>query len=85
MEEQENFKVLDEMGYERDAKILNTIEINNQEYLIYSVSQNEEEDGIYASKIIKDEMGYEDIIPITDEKEKKLVFDTVREFINELD
>ena len=85
MEEQEKIMVLDEFGNEREAKILNVVEINNQEYLVYSVSQNEEEDGIYAQKLIKDASGNEDIIPIENEDEKRLVFETIREFIDELD
>lgn len=85
MEEQEKIIVLDEQGNEREAQILNIIEINNQEYLVYSVSQNEEEDGIFAQKLIKDSFGNEDIIPIENEDEKSIVFDAIRELIDELD
>lgn len=85
MEEQEKFTVLDELGNEREARILNVVEINNQEYLVYAVSQNEEEDGIFAQKLIKDASGNEDIIPIENEEEKRIVFDTIRELIDELD
>lgn len=85
MEEQEKIMVLDEFGNEREAKILNVVEINNQEYLVYAVSQNDEEDGIFAQKLIKDQYGNEDIIPIQDEEEKRIVFDAIREIIDELD
>lgn len=85
MEEQETFTMLDENGKERIARILNAVEINNQEYIVYAIEQNEEEDAIFASKIIKDEMGNEDIIPITDEEEKRIVFNAIREVIEDLD
>lgn len=85
MEEQEKFIMLDEEGNERESKILNIVEINNQEYVVYSLSQNEEEDAIFASKLIKDELGNEDIIPIEDEEEKRIVFETIRKIIDELD
>lgn len=85
MEEQEIFMVLDELGNEREAKILNVVEINNQEYLVYAVSQNDEEDGIFAQKLIKDDLGNEDIVPIENEEEKRIVFDAIREIINDLD
>ena len=62
MEEQEKIMVLDEFGNEREAKILNVVEINNQEYLVYAVSQNDEEDGIFAQKLIKDQYGKAEII-----------------------
>lgn len=85
MEEQETFMILDESGQERAAQILNIVEINNQEYVVYAISENEEEDSIYASKLIKDETGNEDIVPITDEEEKRIVFDTIRELVNNLE
>lgn len=85
MEEQETFMMLDEAGNEKEARILNVVEINNQEYVVYAISQNEEEDAIFASKLIQDESGNEDIIPIEDEEEKRIVFDTIRDIMNNLD
>ena len=85
MEEQEIFTMLDEFGQEKEAKILNVIEINNQEYVVYSIDKNEEEDGIYASKIIKNKLGEEEIVSIENEEEREIVFDTIREIIEDLD
>lgn len=85
MEEQEKFIMLDEEGNEREAQILNIVEINNREYVVYSLNQNKDEDAIFASKLIKDEVGNEDIIPIEDEEEKRIVFETIRKIIDELD
>lgn len=85
MEEQEIFTMIDEFGRERNARILNIIEINNQEYLVYAIEKNEEEDEIYASKLVKNNLGEEEIISIENEEERKIVFDTIREFINELE
>lgn len=83
--EEETFTMLDEFGNEKEATILNVVEINNQEYVVYSISKNEEEESIFASKIIKDASGNEDVIPITDEEEKRIVFDAIRDIINDLD
>lgn len=85
MNQEETFTMLDEFGVEREATILNIVEINNQEYVVYSISKNEEEESIFASKIIKDEKGNEDIVPISDEEEKRIVFDAIRDIINDLD
>ena len=85
MEEQEIFTMIDENGQERNANILNIIEINNQEYIVYSLEKNEEEEEIYASKLIKNSLGEEEIIQIENEEERKLVFETIRELIDELD
>lgn len=85
MSEEEKFTMIDEFGNEKEATILNVVEINNQEYVVYSISKNEEEESIFASKIIKDAFGNEDVVPINDEEEKRIVFDVIRNIINDLD
>lgn len=85
MEEQETFMMLDEAGNEKEARILNVVEINNQEYVVYAISRNEEEDAIFAAKLIKDETGNEDMVPIENEEEKRIVFDAIREIINNVE
>lgn len=82
---EEKFLMLDEFGQEKEAEILNIIGINNQEYLVYKISKNEEEDSIYASKLVRDANGEENIISIEDEEEKRIVFDAIRELLDELD
>lgn len=85
MNNEETFTMLDEYGNEREAKILNIVEINNQEYVVYSISKNDEEDSIFASKLVKNQNGEEEVIPIQNEEEKRIVFDVIREIIDELD
>lgn len=85
MEEQEIFTMFDEVGNEREARILNIVEVNEQEYVVYAISQNEEEEAIYAAKLVKDMMGNEDIVSIDNEEEKKVVFEAIREIIDNLD
>ena len=80
----EKITVLDEDGIEREAKVLNILTIGEQEYIIYAISANDDEDGIYAEKLIKDINGNEQIIPITDEEEKKIVFETIKEMLDNL-
>lgn len=79
----EKFVMFDEDGIEREARILNKLEINNQEYLIYALSINDDEDSIYVSKIVKkgDE---EEIVNIEDDKEREMVNSVVKEYINNL-
>ena len=85
MDNVETFIMLDEFGVEREARILNVVEINNQEYVVYAVSKNEEEESIFADKIIRDQNGEENIVSIEDEEEKRMVFDTIKEVIEDLD
>ena len=84
MEEQEIFEMQDENGVMREARIIDKIEINGQDYLIYALSINEEEDSIYVSKLIKNVNGEEEIVNIQDDNERDVVINTVREVINSL-
>lgn len=81
----EAIKLRDELGNIIEGKILSIIEIDNIEYLLYSVSANEEEDAIYVKKIIKDKNGEDDLVDITNGEEKEKVFDIVREYINSIE
>lgn len=85
MDNAETFIMLDEFGVEQEARILNVVEINNQEYLVYAVSKNEEEESIFTDKLIRDQNGEENIVSIEDEEEKKMVFETIKEVIEDLD
>lgn len=84
MEEQDIFEMQDENGVMREARIIDKIEINGQDYLIYALSINEEEDSIYVSKVIKNINGEEEIVNIQDDNERNIVINTVREVINSL-
>lgn len=75
----------DEFGNPVEGKALNIIEIDEIEYLLYSVSANEEEDAIYVKKIIKNANGEDDLVDINDLNEKNKVFDIVREYINSVE
>ena len=85
MDMESNIKLRDEFGNQVEGKILNIIEIDDIEYLLYSVSVNDDEDAIYAKKIIKNATGEDDLIDISDLNEKNKVFDIVREYINSVE
>lgn len=75
----------DELGNDVEGKVLNIMEIDGIEYLLYSVSANDDEDAIYVKKIVKYANGDDTLVDIIDEKEKNKVFDIVREYINSID
>lgn len=83
--ENNNIKLRDEFGNQVEGKILNIIEIDDIEYLLYSVRANDDEDAIYAKKIIKNATGEDDLVDISDLNEKNKVFDIVREYINSVE
>ena len=80
---EDTFMMFDEDGKAREARILNKLNINNQEYLVYALSISDDEDSIYASKIIKngDE---EEIVNIDDDNEREMVNSYIMEIINSL-
>lgn len=85
MNNDEIFMMRDESGIEREARILNIVEINNQEYVVYAVSKNDDEESIFAQKIVRNQNNEEEIIPITDEEEKRIVFSSIKDMIENLD
>lgn len=85
MDMESNIKLRDEFGNQVEGKILNIIEIDDIEYLLYSVSTNDDEDAIYVKKIMKNVAGEDDLVDISDLNEKNKVFDIVREYINSVE
>ena len=77
------FMMVDEKGIKKENRILNKLNINDQEYLVYAISISNDEDNIYASKIVKngDE---EEIVNIDDDKEREMVNSYIMEIINSL-
>ncbi len=84
MDNEEIFVMHDENGMEREARILNVIEMEGHEYLVYSLSVNEEEDAIYVAKIVKNGDN-EDITSIDDEVEREKVFSVIEEMFNSVE
>ena len=85
MEEQEKVILLDEDGNEVEARIINVVEIEGQEYLLYSVPVNDEDENVFVNKIIKNANGEDEFVAIDNEEEKIYVFGILKEMINNLD
>lgn len=82
-EENELITMHDEEGKEREINILFEMEINNNKYLIYSLASNDNNENIYASKIviINNE---EQLIDLENEEEKQLVMNAVYQSMNSI-
>ena len=74
MEDNDKVIVIDENGNEVEATILNIIEIDNNEYLLFSVDANEEDANLFVNKIVRDANGEETTIPIEYDEERNMVF-----------
>ena len=80
MDKEEIFIAQDENGVEREGFLINKLEIEGQEYVVYALSMNNDEDSIYVSKIIKNGDN-EDIVSITDEEERIKVYSIVNDML----
>lgn len=76
-----DFKITDEKNIERDATLLTVIEVDNNEYVIYSIDRDEENVNIFVSALKKDSNGNEIIVDIEDEQEKNKLNEIVRNII----
>lgn len=83
MEEKRNFIVQDENGMQSIAEILTMLEIDGNEYVVYSIDKDLENSDVYAAKVIKDQDNNDRIVSIENEEEKKKVFGIVEKMINE--
>ena len=64
-------------GVEKEAKVLKIINIDNKEYVIYSVDMGDDTSDIFTSEIIKDAEGYDKLIDIEDEKAKQNILEII--------
>ena len=55
-------------GVTREANLIKIINLDAKEYAVYSVDFGNDESGIYASEIVKDESGYDTLVEIEDKK-----------------
>lgn len=83
MDNEEKLMVIDEFGNEVEAKLLNIIEVDGNEYLLYYTNASEDEKNIYAMKIVKNSVGEEDLEVITDEREKQMIKEVIDKLTDE--
>ncbi len=76
-----DFKITDEKNVERDATLLTVIEVDEKEYVIYSIDRDEENVNIFVSELKKDSNGNDIIVDIEDENEKIKLNEIVRNII----
>lgn len=76
------FKVENENGEIKDAELLNVFSINDTEYAIYSIDNDNETSNLYASKIEIDENGQTKFVDLKDNQEKIEIINIVKELLN---
>ena len=76
-----DFKIKKKKNVERDATLLTVIEVDEKEYVIYSIDRDEENVNIFVSELKKDSNGNDIIVDIEDENEKIKLNEIVRNII----
>ena len=77
----QKFKVEIETGEIVDAELLSVVEIDGQEYAVYSIDNDNGTVDILASYVVKDEEGYDKLVDITNPVDKEKVFNFIKGLI----
>lgn len=76
-----DFMIKDENNIERKATVITIIENAGNNYIIYSINRDNQNVNIFVSKLIKDSVGNDVVVDITDANEKARLNELVREII----
>lgn len=77
----QRFKVEVESGEIVDAELLSVVEIDDKEYAVYSIDNDNGTVDILASYVTKDEEGYDKLVDITNPVDKEKVFNFIKGLI----
>lgn len=78
----EKFRVVDENGIEKEAEVITSFTYKEKDYLIYSIDSDEENAGIFVSRLSNDDEGYDVIEDISDDNEREEIQKVVKEILS---
>lgn len=79
--ESKNVKVIDEHGIDRVANIICKFTVDNNNYVLYSIERDGENDNLFASKLVDNTDGTSTMVNIDDSAEKARINDVVKQLI----
>lgn len=68
-------------GVEKEAKVVNVINLEGKEILIYGVDDNGETTDLYFSEIVKDEEGFDKLIDVESNEIKTKVIELINSML----
>ena len=68
-------------GVEKEATVVNIMNIDGKQILIYSISGVEDTSELYYSEVIKDEMGYDKLVDVENEEIKNKVIELINSML----
>ena len=81
--ENQVFQVETETGEIVDAELLAVVEIDGQEYAVYSIDNGDDSVDILASYVVKDEEGYDKLADIKDPADKEKIQNYIKSLISD--
>ena len=64
-------------GEVKDAEVLKTVSIDNNNYVIYAIDKGDETSDILASRIVKDDEGKDTLVDLESDDERNKLKDIV--------
>lgn len=77
----QRFQVQIETGEIMEAELLSVVEIDNKEYAVYSIDNNNGTVDILASYVEKDEEGYDKLVDINNPEDKEKVTNFIKDLV----
>ena len=79
--ESKNIKVIDEHGIDREANIICGFNLSGQQYVLYWIERDSDNDNLFASKLLKNNDDTFNMINIEDAMEKSKISDIIKQLI----
>lgn len=74
--ENEKFKIEID-GIEKEANVIKVLELDNREFVVYSVNNGNETSDIMYSEIVKDSEGFDNLVDVNDSMIKERILELV--------
>lgn len=78
------FIIQDRFGIKLDAELIMKFNVNEIEYILYSIDKDERNVDVYVGRLIYDQNGNEMILSISDREEEEKIFSIVDKMINKV-
>jgi len=78
------FIIQDRFGIKLDAELIMRFNVNEIEYILYSIDKDEQNVDVYVGRLIYDQNGNEMILSISDREEEEKIFSIVDKMINKV-
>lgn len=78
------FIIQDRFGIKLDAELIMRFNVNEIEYILYSIDKDEQNVDVYVGRLICDQNGNEMILSIGDREEEEKIFSIVDKMINKV-